>query len=404
MSETFFLRLGSKITDKVHWLILSSGDQEIIASGDIENAQQLSDLSEKTHSREVVVFVPSCDVALKKLKVPNPSSKQVKKSVPYMLEDELAQEVDELFFAYHKAPQDSDGDNCFVAAVAKKQIEEWLSWLNDAEIKTKTFIPDVLAMPIEEGSSSVIQLGNDLLVRHGSWQGALVDQAAWSIVCQQWAMQNDEISFSAYSQLPEQEVVSAIQPMPEELPLALLALNKDSSKFNLLQGEYTVSSNRSPALKKWAMVAGLAIFALLLNVGMKSIELIQLSNQQTEIESEIIETYKEAFPQTKKVRINTVKSILRQKLNALGANAEGEVFLSMLDKIRPAFINVKELKPESLKFDGKRKEIRIQATAKDYQTFDRFKVELEKQQFTVSLGSQNNQGDVVSGSFSIKGS
>ncbi|WP_274620310.1 GspL/Epsl periplasmic domain-containing protein [Colwellia maritima] len=59
------------------------------------------------------------------------------------------------------------------------------------------------------------------------------------------------------------------------------------------------------------------------------------------------------------------------------------------------------LKPESLKFDGKRQELRLQAIADDYQHFERFKSALVAENLTVQQGAQNNQGDQVTGSFSI---
>lgn len=73
----------------------------------------------------------------------------------------------------------------------------------------------------------------------------------------------------------------------------------------------------------------------------------------------------------------------------------------MLAKLQPAFAKVPALKPESVKFDGKRQELRIQATAKDYQAFEQFSVALAIANLIVKQGSQSNQGDQVSGSFSI---
>ncbi len=73
-----------------------------------------------------------------------------------------------------------------------------------------------------------------------------------------------------------------------------------------------------------------------------------------------------------------------------------------MNKITPAFVAVKGLKPETLKYDHKHNEIRMQASAKKYQEFELFKTTLEKAQLTVSQGSQNNQGDQIVGSFSIK--
>ena len=73
----------------------------------------------------------------------------------------------------------------------------------------------------------------------------------------------------------------------------------------------------------------------------------------------------------------------------------------MLSQVQPAFAKVPALKPESLKFDGKRQELRLQAIADDYQHFERFKTALVAANLTVQQGAQNNQGDQVTGSFSI---
>ncbi|MFB1000857.1 MAG: type II secretion system protein GspL, partial [Colwellia sp.] len=209
---------------------------------------------------------------------------------------------------------------------------------------------------------------------------------------------------NAYSALPESEAELTINPMPEELPLALLAttFNSDKAgKFNLLQGEFKTKEQRSPALTSWFWAAGIATFALLLNVGIKGAELIQLNSQQAILEQQIISTYKKAFPETKRVRISTIRSQLKQKLKEIGSSSAESGFLTILTQVQPALALVKDIKPQTLKFDGKRNEIRMQAFASDYQYFDKFKIALEKSDLTVSLGAQNNQGEQISGSFSI---
>ncbi|MFT5297000.1 MAG: general secretion pathway protein L, partial [Colwellia sp.] len=83
-----------------------------------------------------------------------------------------------------------------------------------------------------------------------------------------------------------------------------------------------------------------------------------------------------------------------------GSSGESS-FLTILTQVQPALSLVQDIKPQTLKFDGKRNEIRMQALASDYQYFDQFKIALEKSGLTVSIGAQNNQGDQISGSFSI---
>ena len=447
MAETLYIRLGSQLQDTVHWLVWSASNNEIIASGELKNAEQLTQLTEKAHHRAVTVFVPACDVALKRLTVPSKSTRAMRLAAPYMLEDELAQDVEQLFFAYGKADailaQTNDipavGDpatqasvqgqipahNCFIAAVDRTLMQQWLAWLNNAGIHCSTLLPDVLAMPLNKKGYSAIVLNEQVIVRQNVWQGFTVDFSTWSVIFQKWGsvhqknqqeekantssdINNESSStpliINTYSALPNVTSIPetlTIQAMPEELPLALLAQHAQQQPFNLLQGEFKHKEQHSAALTSWLWVAGFAFIALLLNVGLKGVELLQLQSQQTDVEKTIIQTYKTAFPQTQRVRISTIKSQLKQKVAQIGADNSQQGFLTLLNKIQPAFTQVPELKIETLKFDRKKQEIRLQAITSDYQYFDRFKNALEQQALKVNQGVQNNQGEQIIGSFSI---
>lgn len=424
MAETLFIRLGSQAHNTIHWLILAnatSSNSEIIASGELSNAQQLNQLTEKAQQRQVNIIVPSCDVILKKLTVPSKSSRAMRLATPYMLEDELAQDVEQLFFAYNEQANDADGNNCFTAVVSHSQIEQWLTWLAEADIETNTLLPEVLAMPINDNKWSAIALGSyqeqQVIVRQDNWQGFTVDLATWQLQCMALNADKDASKKEGSEDKSDDEDNSQIienysplsnsddlhlSPMPEELPMALLAKHYHQSKFNLLQGQYKVKDVRSSNSNQWLWVAGIAIFSLLLHFSFKGVQLWQVTAQQEAVEEQIITTYKKAFPNTKRVRISTIKSQLNQKLLQLGAGDNSEGFLALLVRVQPAFLKVPDLKPETLKFDGKRQELRLQANASNYQTFEKFKGILEQQNLEVKQGAQNTQGDVVTGSFIIK--
>jgi general secretion pathway protein L len=224
---------------------------------------------------------------------------------------------------------------------------------------------------------------------------------AWPVVANYFqGLSEDSQVINAYSALSEVPADLTIEYLPEDLPLAILA-NNHSRKFNLLQGEFQVKEKRSADTVNWLWVAGIACLALVLNFGLKGAELYSLSSQQAVIETEIIEKYKTVFPETKRVRISTVRSQLRQKLAEVGDSDDVAGFLALLVKLEPALASVPEIKPQTLKFDGKRQEVRMQTIAKDYQYFEKLKVAFEKAGLAVNLGAQNNQGDQISGSFSI---
>jgi len=419
VTETLFIRLGSQAHDTIHWLIVNetSGDeQEIIASGDLKNAQQLNDLTSKAEQRDVKVLVPGCDVLLKSLKIPAKSIRARRLAAPYMLEDSVAEDVDKLFFAYADLAQDIQENNCFAAIVSHSQMQQWLSWLSDAKIETAFILPDVLAMPHINKGWSAISLGESsqeqVVVRQHIWQGFTLDISTWQQQCEAFSNpppvdDEDEkplvsVYIEAYSPLACSDQFN-LNKMPEELPLALMAKydNTKLNRFNLLQGKYKVKEVRSNAGRQWLWVAGVALFALLLNLGEKGTRLWQLNAEQELVDQNVITEYKKAFPKTKRVRISTIKSQLNRELALMGGINDGEGFLAMLAKLQPAFAKVQALKPESLKFDGKRQEIRLQATAEDYQAFEKFSVALDATSFTVKKGSQSNQGDLVTGTFTM---
>jgi general secretion pathway protein L len=426
MAEILYIRLGSQAQEEVSWLVFSSVEQEIIASGVLTSAAQLTELTAKAQQRLVKVFVPGSDVLLKRVSMPTKSQRSIRAAVPYMLEDELAQDVDDLFFSYADIASDEDENNCFVAIVERVQMQMWLTWLADAKLKVKTLQPEVLAMPYTKGQWSAIALHSSasnesdsihqIVIRQGEWQGCTLDSEAWRFAAENIfsnpvqsqssddEQENNSISINAYSELPTFQSLSSnitVIKCEEELPLALYAQHSQASAFNLLQGEFKVKEQRSIKLTAWLWAASIAVCALLLNVGYKSAQLWQLSSQQAQVEAQIIERYKKAFPATKRVRIGTIKSQLNKKIAQLGGESDSSGFLAMLSKVQPAFAKVPALKPESLKFDGKRQELRLQAVSNDYQHFEQFKAALNSANFAVKQGAQKNQGDQVTGSFSI---
>lgn len=421
MAEILYIRLGSQAQDEISWLVFNSAEQEIIASGVLSNAEQLTELTAKAQQRVVNIFVPGSDVLLKRIALPTKSQRSMRAAVPYMLEDELAQDVDELFFAYADNVAD-DENNCFVAIVESAQMQLWLGWLAKAKIKIKTLQSEVLAMPYKQGEWSAIALHssnnvvNQIVLRQGEWQGCTLDNQAWQFTVEhifstpkhsnnsQEEIENDAVTLNAYSELPNIVGTSShikVIKAEEELPLALLAQHCQRKPFNLLQGEFKVTEKRSLVLTNWLWAAGLVLCAVLVNVGYKSAQLWQLSTQQAQVEEQIIARYKKVFPRTKRVRIGTIKSQLNKKIAQLGGVSDSSGFLAMLSKVQPAFTQVPQLKPESLKFDGKRQELRLQAIANDYQHFEQFKAALNNANLAVKQGAQKNQGEQIIGSFSI---
>ncbi len=402
MNEVLYIRLNNAKQAPIWWLVWSNSEREIIASGELESAEQLSLLSDKAKNREVVAIVPSQDVTLKSLKVPGKSQRSIRQAAPFMLEEELAQDVEQLFFAYADANAGDKVHNCFVAVVKKDLMTQWLACLKSADIQCQVMVPEVLMLPKHHDAWAVTVIDDQLVVRQGQWCGTVLEQSFWPLAIAQWQAQEQEPVLNSYSNLPDIFNQITINQLPEDLPLALMA-QQGKPAFNLLQGAYAVKSKHTHTIKIWAMAAGLAALALLLTIGQKGAQLYQAKSQTQAIEQEIIDTYMKAFPETKRVRISTIKSQLKRKLTNVSSASSDQSFLFMMAKLQTAYAQVPSLNITSIKFDEKRGEIRLTASASDFQIFDLFKSALEREQLDVDQGAQNSQGNMVTGSISIKG-
>jgi general secretion pathway protein L len=350
MVETLFIRLASNSEQPIHWLIYHADNHEIIASGQLDNAGQLAVLAEKAQNRQVIALASGSDVVLKAVNVPAKSNRAMRAATPYMLEDDLADDVEDLFFAYSDRPKGYLGEeNCFVAIVSHKQMQLWQQWLGAANIECRILIPDFLCLPVQGHAWSLVNLEQQLIIRQNSWLGVNLD-LNWG---QDYFTQYDQAKASAesdeeskakvpvhyYSPIDnlaiEQFSCFEFTHQPEELPLALMAKGALASSFNLLQGPYQVKKKRSPILKRYLLVASVALLALVMHLTHKGLELVQLSNQYVGLTEQIVKDYQQAFPQSRKVQVNLVRTLVNQKLKALSGGNNSADFLAMLERLTP---------------------------------------------------------------------
>lgn len=404
MKETLYIRISGQEHDPIQWLITHADQVDEIASGTLSGRNELSQLSDKATGRKVVVMVNSANIRLKSLKIPGKNERAIRSAAPYMIEDDLAQDVEKLYFAFSPKPTDYTGnDNCFFVVVEHRLIQTWLTWFSEANIVVKVMIPDVLALPYSNNDDwDLVSIDDDLLIRISAWEGYVVDKSLAPIMIENNLDADSQITINSFSSLSLESEKITIEQQPEELPLLLLAKGTGKQPFNLLQDEYQIKEVNSPLLRNWLWVAGIAFFALCLNLTGKAVELVQLNNQYDQINEDIRKDYLKVFPNTKTVRLNTIKKQLSRKIIELGGSSSDSGLLALMEQLTPSFQSVPSLKPESLRYDAKRNELRINVTAKDYQSFEKFKASIEASQLVVESGAQNNQGDQVVGSFNIR--
>lgn len=395
--EQLLVRLGANKSDAVSWLVYSTADDEIMASGELENADALATLTERTGQRSVIALAPSSDILLKWVTLPPRAGRKVIAALPYMLEEELATDISKQFFALGPKV----GNEQAVAIVSHEKMQQWQLWLKDANLACDTIIPDVLAVPHTADGWSILTLGEQLLVRQDNFKGIQGEQQ-WLLptLAHFTSQHSTPVSVTNYagidlSGLPNIEETET----PLELPMQVLAKEATATSFNLCQGEYKVKRKRSSVLSQWRVAAVLAVLVLCTSLIDKTATLYQLKSQNDVLRSQISNTVKSGFP-----NIGTYRDVRRKlqsemaKLEQGGGNAS---MLIMLDQLVPAFAAT-NVKPQTLRFDASRTEIRIQAEGKSFEALEQFKKTAEQAGFLVEQGAINNRDSGVVGTVSIR--
>ena len=401
MSEQLVVRLGSESRQAIHWLVWSGVESEIIASGILDNASDLGELKTRAGGRPIIALIPSCDVTFKDVELPGRSNKQLLNALPYMLEQELSSDIEKLHFAI----LDKVTNTVSVAVMAHEKMQQWQMWLADAELVCEQFIPDTLTLPYNENTWSAVELQGQWLIRQTATKGMCVETSLLNFVlampdsADEDGMEQTVTSYSTIEGLG----LENWQQENIELPMKLCAEGAIASRYNLLQGTYKIVREENVALKLWrgtAIAACLVIVTLFAN---QFVMLNKLEQQQAALENDIKQVYKTVF-KPKKMRLNArlVKKQMQSRLDDLRGGGDSSGILVMLSQLTPTFKQLPGIAPISVRYESKQATLRLQASAVDFQEFDKFKSSLSAQ-FDVAQGTLSQRNGRVQGTLDIKG-
>jgi len=391
VNEYLVIRLGEVASDPIAWLVWSSTDAEVIASGTLAGVDQLGELQTRAGGRPLYVLVPASELVFRQLSLPGKVNRRSLQALPYLLEEEVAGDVEQL----HLVILGRDGPRVQVAAVEKARLQQWLGWLAEAGLKPKQLMADVLALPLQSDAWSAVKLGEQWLLRQDATSGLVAEESWLAALLASYVPPPSVASFSP----PPVEVAGQWQVLPPELPMQLLAQGATEPRFNLLQGAFRLQPEWARLLLPWrkVMLAAAACLALLL--ANRGLELYQLQQTEQALAAQMVQLYKRLFPG--ETRVVNPRAQLRQHLLALQGGGGTQSPLTLLAALTPAFAALKDLQTQQLRFDAEKGELRLSMTADSFQTFDRFRA-LAPAQLEIQPGDMRSEDGRVRGSLLVR--
>lgn len=398
MHETLILRLPAQGTDEpIPWLVWHNGQQELIASGELDSVADLRQLKEKANRCEVIVAVPGQDVLLTRVTLPAGTKRHLQRIIPYALEEELASDIEQLHFAWPEVK----GAELPVAVVSKERMDWWLKVLSDAGIESAYWVPDCFLLPYQEGVWQAIELADSVVVRTGTWQGFTIEKQQFAelapALC---AEQDNPTEIVHYGPLNWPQSPAPLTAADIEVPFTIAVQSVSSTAgLNLRQGAYRSQRAKRSVDLPWRALATAASVLFILAVLLNGVRYWQLDSQSQMLKAQAEQLYRDTFPG--QTRIVNLKVQLQRQLEQLGLGSADEAsVLSVLQQLAPAFKSQPELQLELLRFQDN--ELRLQATGNSFSQFEAFQQAIRAEGLVVEAGPMNNRGERVSGSLTVK--
>jgi len=336
------------LTDEEQVECIQTGDQVQTASRQIRAS--LMDIASYLPGRQVIVLVPAERIILARVAVPTTNRQRQLQAVPYLLEDLLANDVEQLHFALGSY---QDGE-VTVAAVAHQQMRDWMERLAEAGIQTKFMVPDLLALPYSDETWSVALIGDVARVRHGPQSGFCCDTENLAMALERAledAGENQPQSLKVTDCRDNMEIALE-KLLPEGIKYLVTACDNgllsqlamgyqegDSSSINLLQGGYSQRERLSKLWRPWRPAAALLVALLAVQGVMASVEYQRLNSKKEQLEKQIEESFHQGFPGIKRIvnpRLQAERSL--KSLRARGSGGAG--FLSLMVDVGPVLQSV----------------------------------------------------------------
>jgi general secretion pathway protein L len=308
MADWLLLRLPRNPADEVTWILAD-------ARGNAISAPQTGPLAQaamRAPGRHVCVLVPSTDVLLAEPEVPVKAGTKLQQVVPYALEEQLAQDIDDLHFAIGKRAPDSATTP--VAVVAHALMDDWLATLKAAGLAPEFMYADSDLLP-ENPGHAVALLESDIIVVRPPMGPAItmpVDAITEALELARHSGESAEQSgrgLILYTGAAEwQQYSPQVEAVRERFdgirvqlltsgPLPLYVQQLPTAKpINLLQGRYVQQDTRAVGWRAWRVAAVLLVALVGLHVAGKAGELFMLERAEKSVDASIDQAFRAAMP------------------------------------------------------------------------------------------------------------
>lgn len=356
-----------------------------------EGMAQLNALLQSDRNSVVFAF-PSEHATLLTHPVAKAERKVLSQSLPYSVEDRLAEDIDELHFAHRWI----DDDEVAVAVVRKTLMNEWLQ--EPAINPVAHWVPDTLLLPASPDQWVVVVESGRCLVRISERQAFVCQPDLVNVFLSASLESGAPTSIVVYCQsdaeLPDLDPsVKALIQVRKGAWLDAVMMNSDvPTLLNLRQGSYVSVLPWAKWWRHWRWVAATLLVAVLVQGALSYAQWQQAQDVNLEIRRDIEARYREVYPQG--AIVDPEKQLERQ-LRSLRGDAQSAGFMSLLEQAGAVLRSVPGTQVLNLNYTDRNGQLGLTLIASDFAALETLRTQLSNAGLKVELENSNAQGDQV---------
>ncbi|MDA0979467.1 MAG: type II secretion system protein GspL [Proteobacteria bacterium] len=398
MPDLLFVRPS---VDELEWLQYDSGGS-LLASG--RGAVDALNEAMADFGGRCVFVVPGEKVLITRASVPARNARQLAQAIPYAIEEQIALDVEDCFFALGERGDDGAIE---VGVVTRELLEGWISDISQLVPQVMEMVPASCLLDrsrpcaVVDGTRVHVSVPGSLtqtlpVSDLSLTLGLLAEQPA-SLQVSVAACDEDSVRL-AVDELNASGIETQVQVSDHDA-FVLLCAGYRQNRMNLLQGRFRVEPRRQRNNNVWRSVALLCGGAILLHVLLQAGQAWYLAAEASRYEQEARDLYQAIFPNDRNIRD------LRRRWNAhLGKSGSGEsagAFLALLDQSSRG-LTAAGLTLTNINFNESRGDLVLQVDAAQSDALVKYAQQLNSQGLKAEIGTITQEGTAVRGSIRVR--
>jgi general secretion pathway protein L len=413
MSEYVVIRLAAE-DQAVQWILADSNGTRLsnLYTGNLPQA------ATEIGDRSVIVLVPSVDLLTTTVHIPARSNSKIKAALPFALEENLADDVENLHFAVGER---QENNRLPVAVVAKDTMDGWLKQLSDAGIEPAILAPDshglakipgTLSVLIDDdtvifndGADTVFVMQNvkpsDVLVFAGQLGETQDedDEKSGHLVVFCTSEQEQHLSHEWIALRQELHSVD-INILPDGVLPKLAVTVAAGHGVNLLQGPYGKKTEYASLFRPWKAAAMMLLGLGIIAMAMKGIGYYQLQQDESALRAQFNAEYRLLRPDDSREIVDPVATVVSLR-RSMGGSGAPQVFLPSLRELGAAMAANSMAEIETISYRAGVIDLRL--TAPDVATLDNIQKAVSASgRFQASIQSTDQIADKINGRIQIR--